>query len=149
MSDRIENSIDLAAPIERVWRALTDHVEFGAWFRLALDGPFVLGETSSGHVTYPGYEHLTWEARIVEMEAPYAFAFEWHPAAVDPNTDYSREPATRVRFTLRSSEPGTHLTVVESGFDAIPADRREVAYRMNEGGWAEQMRNIEAHVTGV
>jgi uncharacterized protein YndB with AHSA1/START domain len=149
MTDRIENSIDLAAPIERVWRALTDHVEFGQWFRLALDGPFALGGVSHGHVTYPGYEHLTWEAKIVEMEAPYSFAFEWHPAAIEPGADYSHEPVTRVQFTLRSIDVGTHLQVTESGFDAIPADRRAIAYRMNEGGWGEQMRNIEAHVTGV
>lgn len=149
MPDRIENSIALAAPIERVWRALTDHVEFGAWFRLALDGPFRLGAVSHGHVTYPGHEHLVWEATIVEMESPYRFAFEWHPAAIDPTADYGHEPATRVQFTLHSIEAGTRLSVVESGFDAIPADRRDVAYRMNEGGWAEQMRNIEAHVTGV
>jgi hypothetical protein len=83
------------------------------------------------------------------MEAPFRFAFEWHPAAVDPDTDYSREPAMRVQFTLRSIAVGTHLAVVESGFDAIPGDRRAVAYNMNEGGWAEQMRNIETHVTGV
>jgi uncharacterized protein YndB with AHSA1/START domain len=149
MTDQIETSIDLAAPIERVWRALTDHVEFGQWFRLALDGPFVTGDLSRGHVTYPGYEHLRWEARIVEMEAPFRFAFTWHPAAVDPDADYSREPVTRVQFVLNSIAVGTHLLVTESGFDAIPADRRAIAYRMNAGGWAEQMRNIEAHVTGV
>jgi len=48
MTDRIEKSIAIAAPVERVWRALTDHEEFGAWFRVQLEGPFVPGEVSRG-----------------------------------------------------------------------------------------------------
>jgi uncharacterized protein YndB with AHSA1/START domain len=145
MTDRIEKSIEIAAPIERVWRALTDHEEFGAWFRVRLDGPFVTGELSSGHITYPGYEHLRWEVRVVAMESPRLFAFTWHPYAVDPDKDYSHEPQTRVEFRLEESAGGTRLTVTESGFDKIPADRRDEALRMNEGGWEEQVRNVRNH----
>jgi uncharacterized protein YndB with AHSA1/START domain len=148
MTDRIEKSIDIAAPVERVWRALTDFEEFGAWFRVRLDGPFELGEPSLGHITYPGYEHLKWEARVVAMEAPRLFAFTWHPYAVDPDRDYSDEPPTRVEFRLEPAGAGTRLTVTESGFDSIPAGRRDEALRMNEGGWEEQVRNIRAHVEG-
>lgn len=146
MTDRIEKTIELNAPIERVWRALTDHVEFGQWFRVKLDGPFVLGEASSGRIIYPGYEHLAWEAGIVAMERPHLFAFTWHPYAVDPDVDYSAEPPTRVEFRLEPTPAGTRLTVTESGFDALPAHRRELALRSNDGGWAEQVRNIKAHV---
>ena len=145
MTDRIEKSIDIAAPVERVWRALTDHEEFGAWFRVKLDGPFALGELSRGHMTYPGYEHLKWEARVVAMEAPHLFAFTWHPYAVDPDRDYSAEPPTRVEFRLEPAGEGTRLTVVESGFDSIPAERREEALRMNTGGWEQQVKNVKAH----
>jgi uncharacterized protein YndB with AHSA1/START domain len=145
MTDRIEKHIDIAAPVERVWRALTDHEEFGAWFRVKLDGPFVLGGLSSGHITYPGYEHLKWEARVVAMDSPQVFAFTWHPYAVDPDQDYSDEPTTRVEFRLEPTAGGTRLTVTESGFDAIPETRRDEALRMNEGGWEEQVRNIKAH----
>jgi uncharacterized protein YndB with AHSA1/START domain len=146
MTDRIEKSIEIAAPVERVWRALTDHEEFGAWFRVKLDGPFVAGQMSSGHITYPGYEHLRWEARVVTMEAPRLFAFTWHPYAVDPDKDYSDEPPTRVEFRLEATAGGTRLTVTESGFDGIPPERRDEALRMNEGGWEEQVRNVRDHV---
>ena len=148
MTDRIEKSIDIAAPPERVWRALTDHEEFGAWFRVKLEGPFVLGETSLGWITYPGYEHLRWEARVVAMDEPSLFAFTWHPYAVDPDTDYSAEPQIRVEFRLVPEGDGTRITVVESGFDSLPAERREEALRSNTAGWEEQMRNIKAYVEG-
>lgn len=145
MPDRIEKSIAIAAPVERVWRALTDHEEFGAWFRVKLEGPFVPGEMSRGRITYPGYEHLQWEAQVVAMEAPRLFAFTWHPYAVDPDKDYSAEPPTRVEFRLEPAGEGTTLTVVESGFDSIPAERREEALRMNTGGWETQVENVKAH----
>jgi len=146
MTDRIEKSIAVAAPVERVWRALTDHEEFGAWFRVRLEGPFVPGEVSRGRITYPGYEHLAWEARVVAMEAPRLFAFTWHPYAVDPDKDYSSEPPTRVEFRLEPEGEGTRLTVTESGFDSIPAERRDEALRMNTGGWEAQAGNIKSHV---
>jgi uncharacterized protein YndB with AHSA1/START domain len=145
MTDRIEKSIHIAAPVDRVWRALTDHEEFGAWFRVKLDGPFAVGKPSRGHITYPGYEHLKWEARVVAMEPSSLFAFTWHPYAVDPDRDYSGEPPTRVEFRLAPAGDGTRLTVTESGFDAIPAERRDEALRMNEGGWEEQVKNVKAH----
>ncbi|MBP0579165.1 SRPBCC family protein [Labrys sp. LIt4] len=146
MSDRIEKTIELNAPVERVWRALTDHEEFGTWFRVKLDGPFVPGQISRGHITYPGYEHVAWEAKIVSMDKPRLFSFTWHPYAVDPDVDYSKEKPTLVEFHLRPEGTGTHLSVIESGFDAIPAHRRAEAFRMNDGGWAEQVKNIKAHV---
>jgi uncharacterized protein YndB with AHSA1/START domain len=145
MTDRIEKSIAIAAPVERVWRALTDHEEFGAWFRVSLEGPFVLGEVSRGRITHHGYEHLEWEARVVAMEAPRLFAFTWHPYAVDPDQDYSAEPPTRVEFRLEPAGDGTNLVVVESGFDSIPAGRRQEALRMNTGGWEAQVKNVKAH----
>jgi uncharacterized protein YndB with AHSA1/START domain len=148
MTDSIEKSIDLDADVERVWRALTDHEEFGSWFRVKLDGPFEPGAPSRGHMTYPGYEHLRWEAQVVRMERPHSFAFTWHPYAVDPDKDYSDEPPTLVEFRLEPAGAGTRLTVTESGFDALPAHRRDEALRMNEGGWSAQMKNIAAHVGG-
>lgn len=146
MTDRIEKSIELDADVERVWRALTDHEEFGAWFRVQLDGPFAVGAPSRGRITYPGYEHLKWEAEVVRMERPHLFAFTWHPYAVDPDKDYSDEPPTLVEFRLEPAGAGTRLIVTESGFDALPANRRDEAFRMNEGGWGEQVKNIAAHV---
>jgi uncharacterized protein YndB with AHSA1/START domain len=146
-NDRIEKRIELKAPPSRVWRALTDYREFGLWFRVKLDGPFVPGQVSRGWITYPGYEHLKWEAVVQKMEPERLFSFTWHPYAVDPQVDYSNEPPTLVEFRLEETPGGTLLTVTESGFDKIPAGRRPQAFRMNDGGWTEQMKNIASHVT--
>jgi uncharacterized protein YndB with AHSA1/START domain len=146
MEHRIEKRIELKAPVSWVWRALTDHREFGEWFRVKLDGPFVPGQISRGHITYPGYEHLKWEAVVQKMEAERLFSFTWHPYAVDPKMDYSKETPTLVEFRLEKAESGTLLLLTESGFDKIPSDRRPEAFRMNDGGWTEQMKNIESYV---
>jgi uncharacterized protein YndB with AHSA1/START domain len=146
MNDRIEKTIELNAPVSRVWRALTDHREFGAWFRVRLDGPFVPGQVSRGQITYPGYEHLRWEAIVQKIEPERLFSFTWHPYAVDPKVDYSGEPQTLVEFILEKTATGTLLRVVESGFDKLPDKRRIEAFRMNDGGWGEQLGNISRHV---
>jgi uncharacterized protein YndB with AHSA1/START domain len=147
MNDRIEKRIEIAAPVPRVWRALTDYREFGEWFRMKLDGPFIPGEVSRGHITYPGYEHLEWKAVVKEMEPERLFSFTWHPYAADPAIDYSKETPTLVEFKLEPTASGTLLLLTESGFDKIPKDRRLEAFRRNEDGWTAQMKNIETHVT--
>jgi len=146
-SDRIEKRIQLKAPRSRVWKALTDPKEFGAWFKVALDGPFKVGESTFGNITYPGYEHLKVEMRIERMDAESVFAYRWHPNAIEVNFDYSREPMTLCEFRLEEKDGGTLLTLTESGFDKLPAERRAQAFRSNDGGWTQQMANIEAHVT--
>lgn len=145
-TDRIEKRLELNAPIGRVWRAISDFKEFGAWFRVDLEGPFTPGETVRGRLTYPGYEHLIMELVVQKMEPERLFSFHWHPYAVDPNADYSHEPPTLVEFKLESTGPGTLLVLTESGFDALPASRRDEAFRMNDGGWTQQMKNIAQHV---
>lgn len=147
MGDRIEKRMELKAPVARVWRALTDYREFGQWFRVKLDGPFVAGQVSRGHVTYPGYEHLKWEAVVQKMEPERLFSFTWHPYAIDPNADYSQETPTLVEFRLEKSAGGTLLLLTESGFNKLPKERRLEAFRRNDGGWTMQMKNIEEHVT--
>lgn len=146
-TDRIEKEILLQAPKKRVWHALTDAAEFGAWFGVKLLGPFVVGEGVKGQITTPGYEHLTMELTVERMEEERLFSFRWHPYAVDPKVDYSSEATTLVEFTLKDEKGDTRITVVESGFDKIPEARRAEAYRMNEGGWAAQMGNIERYVS--
>jgi len=146
MENSIEKRLELKASISRVWRALTDHREFGAWFGVKIDGPFVAGQVSRGQITYPGYEHLKWEVVVQRMEPERLFSFTWHPYAVDPKKDYSKETPTMVEFTLEKTTSGTLLVVKETGFDNIPADRRLEAFRMNDGGWTQQMKNIESHV---
>src|SRR5271166_4432305 len=145
MRDRIEKRIELKAPVSRVWRALTDHREFGQWFRVKLEGPFVPGQVSRGQITHPGYEHVKWEAVVQQMEPERLFSFTWHPYSMDPGVDYSKETPTLVEFRLEEAPGGTLLLLTESGFDKIPADRRFEAFRMNDGGWTQQIENIEKH----
>jgi uncharacterized protein YndB with AHSA1/START domain len=147
----IEKRIELKAPVSRVWRALTDYREFGEWFRVKLDGPFVAGQVSRGHITYPGYEHVKWEAIVQEMEPEHLFSFTWpHAKSLERasySSDYSQEPMTLVEFRLEKTARGTLLALTESGFENVPPDRRLEDFRRNEGGWAEQLRNIEKYVS--
>lgn len=147
-TDRIEKQITLRAPRSRVWRALTDAAEFGQWFRARLDGQFSVGQRITGNITHPGYEHLKLELWTERMDAETLFSFRWHPYAIDPKVDYSSEPTTLVEFRLTDEGGGTRLTVTESGFDRIPAERREEAFRMNAGGWEQQVENVKVHVDG-
>ena len=147
MQDRIEKSIELMASVERVWRALTDHEEFGEWFRVKLDGPFVVGDVSRGQITYPGYEHMAWQAEVQAMDPERLFSFTWCPYGGDPDVDYSDEPKTLVEFRLEPTPDGTRLDISESGFNALPDEPRRIdALRRNTQGWTAQVKNITAHV---
>jgi uncharacterized protein YndB with AHSA1/START domain len=146
MNHTIEKRIELKAPVSRIWRALTDHREFGEWFGVKLDGPFMPGQISRGQITIPGYQHVKWEAVVQKMEPERLFSFTGHPHAVDPQIDYSKETPTLVEFRLEKTASGTLLVLTESGFDKIPSDRRLEAFRENDGGWTQQMNNIESYV---
>ena len=145
--DRIEKQIELKAPRARVWRALTDYQEFSEWFGVDLESPFLPGQISRGQITHPGYEHVQIEVVVQTLEPEHNFSYTWHPYPVEPGVDYSKEPSTLVEFRLEETSDGTLLTVTESGFQKLPASRRAEAFRMNEGGWAEQLENIKRHVT--
>lgn len=156
-SDRIEKEVLLRAPLDRVWRAISDAEEFGRWFGVRFDGPFVEGGSVSGVITpttvdpdvaaaqqaYAG-EADTWQ--IVAVEAPRRLAFRWHPYAVEPGLDYRSEPTTLVEFTLEDTADGVLLRIVESGFDAIPADRRASAFEANTTGWTEQAELVRKYL---
>src|SRR5579859_1036110 len=124
MSDHIEKTLELRAAVSRVWRALTDHREFSQWFQVTINGPFTVGKEASGHITYPGYEHIQWKAMVKAIEPERYFAFSWHPYAIDPAKDYSDEEPTLVEFFLEPTSTGCRLRLVESGFDKVPAYRR-------------------------
>lgn len=147
-TDRIERSILIKAPRSRVWRAITNAEEFGSWFGANLKGQsFKAGQRTQGPITIPGYTHVMFDVIIERLEPERVMTWRWHPYAVDPAIDYSKEERTLVTFTLEDA-PGnaTLLKAVESGFDKVPPGRRMEAFRMNDGGWRAQMDNLQRHV---
>lgn len=157
-TNKIEKQIVLPSPRSRVWRALTDSAEFGSWFGMKLDGPFQSGQTIKGHIV-----PTTVDPEVAKMQEPHTgtpaeffvqsiepefrFCIQWHPFAIDPKVDYSQEPMTLITFSLEDVEGGTLLTITESGFEKIPAWRREDALKANAGGWAHQLKLIEKYLT--
>ncbi len=156
-NDRIEKEVVLRAPLERVWRAISDADEFGRWFGARFDGPFVAGASVTGVITpttvdedvaraqepYAGKSD-TWQ--IVAVEPQRRLAFRWHPYGVEDDVDYSKEPTTLVEFTLTETNDGVLLRIVESGFEAIPAERRAAAFEANSEGWAAQTELVRKYL---
>jgi uncharacterized protein YndB with AHSA1/START domain len=156
-TDRIEKKVVLQAPRERVWRAISDAREFGAWFGVAFDGAFAAGARLTGRVTptqadaevarsQEPYAGKTFEIVVDRIEPMRLLSFRWHPFAVEPGVDYTNEPATLVVFELQEAAGGTLLTITESGFDRIPLERRAQAFTANDQGWAAQTRLIEKYL---
>jgi len=143
-TDQIQKSIILRAPRSRVWKALTDPVQFGEWFGARLTGRFVPGQTMRGPITIPKYEHLAFEVIVEQMEPERFFSWRWQPGG-DPDVDPA-EPMTLVVFELEEVPEGTRVTVTESGFDRIPVARRVKAYRENDAGWTGQLENITRYL---
>jgi uncharacterized protein YndB with AHSA1/START domain len=146
-TDKIEKHVDLKAPMSRVWRALTDAEQFGAWFGVKFDGPFVPGKVAKGRFTIPNFTHLVGDFHIERIDQPAGvFTFRWHPFAIEPNVDYSAEPLTTVAFTLTETTAGSHLQITEAGFDALPAERRAKAFASNTEGWSIQSKHITEYL---
>ncbi len=146
MEDKIEKVVDLAAPVSRVWRALTDHREFGEWFRVDLEAPFVVGEVSRGQITYPGHEHVKWWALVERMEHEQLFAMSWYAHLDDPDAATPDDPKTMFEFRLEPKGDSTRLTILEWGFAHLPEPQRTECLRRNSEGWDIQSKNIAAHV---
>jgi uncharacterized protein YndB with AHSA1/START domain len=156
-ADQIQKKIVLKASRERVWQAISDSTCFGSWFGVAFDGPFVAGSPLRGRIVPTQVDpevaklqepHTGTPFQIVVdvVEPMHRFAFRWHPFAIDPNHDYSKEPMTLVTFELAEAEHGTLLTITESGFDQIPLARRAQAFQANDGGWTHQTKLIEKYL---
>jgi uncharacterized protein YndB with AHSA1/START domain len=157
-TDRIEKKILLLAPRERVWSAVSEAAQFGAWFGVAFDAPFHEGARLRGTIVPTSVDEA-----VAELQKPYAgktfdffvdriepmhrISFRWHPSAVEPGVDYSAEPTTRIVFELQEAPGGTLLTISESGFDQIPLERRAKAFAANDGGWTLQVKLIEKFLT--
>jgi uncharacterized protein YndB with AHSA1/START domain len=145
-TDRIEKKALLHAPRSRVWNAIANAGEFGTWFRVKIEGQFSPGARLRGSMTFPGWEGTPWEVVVHQMEPERLFSFYWHPGATEPDVDYSAEPSTLVEFILEDAPGGTLLSIVESGFDSIPLERRARAFSDNSEGWQLQLEALEAYV---
>ncbi|HEY8087194.1 MAG TPA: SRPBCC family protein [Polyangiaceae bacterium] len=157
-TDRIEKRVVLKAPVERVWGAISDASQFGSWFGVEFDGPFAAGARMTGRIvptrvdpevakTQEPYAGAKFEVTVDRIEPMRLFSFRWHPFAVEPSVDYSKEEPTLVVFELEPVAGGTRLTITESGFDRVPVARRAKAFEMNEGGWAAQLQLVEKYVS--
>lgn len=155
--DRIEKTIKLRAPLQRVWRAISVADEFGQWFGVAFDGPFVAGQPLTGRIRpttvdpevaklQAPHEGKAFDFTVDRIEPPHRISFRWHPFAIDPNLDYSQEPTTLIEFELTEVDGGTLLRITESGFDRIPLKRRAEAFTANQGGWEHQTKLVEKYV---
>lgn len=145
--DRIEKVVELAAPVARVWRAITDYEEFGAWFRVQLDGPFRVGETTTGTISYPGHDDMDWVSVTEQKDHERVFAFSWPPSLIDPDTTYSADAKVLVEFRLEATDAGTRLIIIETGFRQFPKSKRLEVLRSCAEGWELQAANIAAHVS--
>lgn len=145
-TDRIEKRFEVSAKRSRVWRAISDAEEFGTWFGMKLDRPFTPGATVVGRLTIPGYDHIAVEILVEKIVPESYFSYRWHPYAIDPAMDYSKEPTTLVEFQLQETSGGTAVAITESGFDRLPSSRRAEAFRMNEAGWAGQSKKLANYV---
>jgi len=156
-TDRIQKQIVLRAPLARVWQAISDAKQFGAWFGVEFDGPFVAGREMLGRIVptrvdpevarlQEPHRGKAFTAVVERIEPMKRFSFRWHPFAIDSQRDYSQEPMTLVAFELNEVSGGTELTITESGFDALPLERRADAFKANDGGWSHQSKMIEKYL---
>jgi uncharacterized protein YndB with AHSA1/START domain len=159
-TDRIEKKVLLRAPRERVWQAISDARQFGTWFGVEFDQPFVAGALMKGRIVptkvdpevakmQEPYTGMAFDCTIDRIEPMTRFSFRWHPFATDPKVDYSKEPTTLVVFELEEAAGGTQLTITESGFDKIPLERRAKAFAANDGGWTHQLDLIAKYLAGA
>lgn len=140
----VRRTIRIAAPIEKVWRAVTEPAHISKWFGLTvLDGT---GAGASGTITFPDYGSVP--LRVEAVDAPRMVSYRWGnddaaeqlPDAVDP--DHS----TVFTFTLEAVSDGTELTVVETGFDRTSDPAANMASHAE--GWVSELDKLVALLEG-
>lgn len=146
MNNIIRREVKLEAPIHQVWQAIADHQQFGEWFGVKITEPFKEGTLATGPITHKGMENVTWNAIIQKIQPETYFSYTWHPYAIDPKVDYSQEKPTLVEFSLVAFPTRTRLTLTETGFADLPEARGHEAWLKHEGGWLQQMLNIENYL---
>jgi uncharacterized protein YndB with AHSA1/START domain len=156
-TDRIEKTVLLRAPRERVWHAITDAKQFGTWFGVQFEGSFAPGALIKGRIvptkvdeevakSQEPWSGVACDVTVERIEPMNLFSFRWHPGAPEPEADLSKEPMTLVTFELKEHPQGTMLKITESGFDSIPLARRAEAFKGNEQGWQIQATLIRKYL---
>ena len=136
--DRIERTVDLAQPPDKVWAALTTAEGLASWF----------GQQATIDLRPGGAASMTWDSghtagmRVERVEEPTVFGFTWHIYGL-PDDDPRR---TYVEFTLEPAGSGTRLTVVESGFSQLPEGAYREAFDGNTRGWASELGDLVAYL---
>lgn len=159
-TDEVRKRVLLRAPRTRVWEALTDSKKFGTWFGCELDDPFEVGARVHGRIVptkvdpdvakaQEPYAGVEFEVVVDRIEPMTRFSFRWHPGDVVPETQYPDAEMTTVTFEIEDAEGGVLLTIIESGFDRVPLERRAKVFEMNDGGWAAQTKLIEKYLADV
>ena len=155
--DEIRKRVLLRAPLARVWQALTDSTQFGTWFGCEFDAPFEAGARLRGRVVptkvdpevaraQQAYAGMEFEVLVERIDPMTHFSFRWHPGDGDPDPPHPDAEMTTVTFELAEAEGGVLLTIIESGFDRVPLERRARVFEMNDGGWAAQTTLIERYL---
>lgn len=156
--------VSMASEQSASWRPSPPRTR-SRWFGVKLAGPFVAGKTITGtfdqdfdpaaiaehrkRLGLPPSKVRTPEpdaafCTVERIEPERYFSFRWVPYGIDAEVDPENEPQTLVECRLEPTfADGTLVTIAESGFDRVPAHRRDRAFRMNEGGWTGQAANIK------
>jgi uncharacterized protein YndB with AHSA1/START domain len=136
--DRIERTVDVAHPPEKVWAALTTADGLSSWFGQKVTIDLRVGGAASMSWT----DGPTVEMRVERVEEPTVFAYTWQIPGL-PTGDPRR---TYVEFTLEPAGSGTRLTVVETGFAQLPVDMVRPTYDDHASGWASELGELVSHL---
>ena len=140
----VRRTVTIAAPIDKVWAAVTETEHIVKWFGqgAVLDKVAVGG---SGTFSFDGYGDFP--VQIEELDPPHVIAYRWGNESAKAISPIDPNRSTVFRFTLEPIEGGTQLTVVESGFDTLtdPAASMED----NRGGWNSELDELVAYLEGV
>ena len=142
MAGSIEKSVHIEAPVELVWRMVTQPDQVVRWFADEIDlqatpgyeGSMTFRPESGGTVQVP--------ITVETVEAPRRFTYRWHHGAA---TAAAPANSTLVEFTLTAEDDGTRLRVVETGHDGLgwPVDQQEAYVDDHNDGWSTHLGRLE------
>jgi uncharacterized protein YndB with AHSA1/START domain len=139
---QIERETDIAAPVEKVWAAITEASHLGTWFG---DAGATVDLRPGGRITLSFKGHGTVQAVIEKVEPTSYLSYRWTgPLGGEPVAGRS----TLIEFSLLPTESGTRLRVVESGFAELEVteEERNGYYNGNVDGWQQKVEELRQHV---